>query len=54
MRILGVDYGDRYVGLALSDPTESIASPLMTIEREEEVNRRFARSGGSWRSRRFP
>lgn len=38
MRILGVDYGDRYVGLALSDPTESIASPLMTIEREEEVN----------------
>lgn len=38
MRILGIDYGDRYVGLALSDPTESIATPLMTLYREEEEN----------------
>lgn len=38
MRILGVDYGDHYVGLALSDPTELIASPLTTIYREDEAN----------------
>ncbi len=38
MRILGVDYGDHYVGLALSDSTELIASPLTTIYREDEAN----------------
>ena len=31
-RILGVDYGDVRVGLALSDPTKLIASPLKTIQ----------------------
>ena len=30
-RILGIDYGDSRVGLALSDPTKMIASPLETI-----------------------
>ena len=32
-RILGVDYGERRVGLALSDPTATIASPLPTLKR---------------------
>jgi putative Holliday junction resolvase len=32
-RILGVDYGDRRVGLALSDPLGIAARPLMTLER---------------------
>ena len=27
-RILGVDYGDSRIGLALSDPNKIIASPL--------------------------
>lgn len=34
-RILGVDYGERRVGLALSDPTATIASPLPTLARRE-------------------
>lgn len=32
-RILAVDYGERRVGLALSDPTATIATPLETILR---------------------
>ena len=31
LRILGVDYGERRIGLALSDPTCTIASPLDTL-----------------------
>lgn len=33
MRALGVDFGERRVGLAVSDPTGTIASPLPTLER---------------------
>jgi putative Holliday junction resolvase len=32
-RLLGVDYGDVRIGLAISDPTRLIASPLATYER---------------------
>ena len=32
-RILGVDYGERRIGLALSDETATIASPLPTLKR---------------------
>ncbi len=32
-RILGVDYGERRVGLAVSDPTALIAQPLPTLRR---------------------
>ncbi len=32
-RILGVDYGERRIGLALSDPTATIAQPLPTLQR---------------------
>lgn len=38
MRVLGVDYGDKYVGLALSDPTGLIASPHSTIYRSDPQN----------------
>ena len=31
MRILAVDHGEKRIGLALSDPTETIASPLKVI-----------------------
>lgn len=31
MRSLGIDYGERRIGLALSDPTGTIASPLETL-----------------------
>jgi putative holliday junction resolvase len=32
-RTLGIDYGRRRIGLALSDPTRTIASPLTTLTR---------------------
>jgi putative Holliday junction resolvase len=32
-RVLGVDLGARRIGLALSDPTQLIASPLRVLER---------------------
>lgn len=32
-RLLGLDYGERRIGLALSDPTGSLASPLTTLTR---------------------
>ncbi len=39
-RILGIDYGEKRVGLAVSDPLNIIAQPLTTLIREE--------SGGWW------
>ncbi|UCH62426.1 MAG: Holliday junction resolvase RuvX [Fidelibacterota bacterium] len=37
-RILGIDYGERRIGLAVSDPTYLIAQPLTTIiRRDSEV-----------------
>jgi len=35
MRALGVDFGHKRIGLALSDPTGTIASPLETLVRRE-------------------
>jgi len=32
MRILAVDHGEKRIGLALSDPTQTIASPLQVIK----------------------
>jgi putative Holliday junction resolvase len=32
-RILGVDLGERRIGLALSDPTGTVASPLVVLDR---------------------
>jgi putative holliday junction resolvase len=32
MRIMAVDHGEKRIGLALSDPTATIASPLKVIE----------------------
>jgi putative Holliday junction resolvase len=40
LRILGVDWGERRIGLAVSDPSGVIASPLPTLKvkgREEAV-----------------
>ena len=36
MRMLALDVGDRRIGVALSDPTGTIASPLTTIHRSNE------------------
>lgn len=32
-RVLGIDYGRKRIGLAVSDPTGTIASPLQTLNR---------------------
>lgn len=34
MRVLGLDYGDKRIGLSISDPLGIIASPLPTYERK--------------------
>ena len=36
MRAMGLDVGDRRIGVAISDPTGLIASPVTTIHRESE------------------
>jgi putative Holliday junction resolvase len=36
MRVLGVDVGSRRVGLAISDPTRTLARPLTTMAVESE------------------
>ena len=33
MRVLGIDFGEKRVGLAVSDPTGTIATPLETVHR---------------------
>ena len=33
-RVLGIDYGERRIGLALSDPLGIIAKPLKVIDRK--------------------
>ena len=38
MRWMGLDYGAKTTGIAISDPSGLIASPLETVFREEEVN----------------
>lgn len=36
MRILGLDYGSKTVGVAITDPTGMIAQPLRTLKRDRE------------------
>src|SRR6185312_4306876 len=38
-RLLAVDWGEKRIGLALSDPTQTLAQPLDTLERR--AGRRF-------------
>ncbi|MBT8199466.1 MAG: Holliday junction resolvase RuvX [Acidimicrobiia bacterium] len=37
-RLMGIDYGTKRVGIALSDPTHLIASPLMVCDRETAID----------------
>ncbi len=36
MRALGIDFGERRIGLAISDPAGRLAVPLRTIERHDD------------------
>lgn len=40
MRIMGLDYGSRTVGVALTDPTGLIAQPHCTLTRDRETKLR--------------
>ena len=42
-RVLALDYGERRIGVALSDPTRTIASPLATLTRRERASGRRGR-----------
>jgi len=44
-RLMGLDFGSKTVGVAISDPTGSFASPLETIvrEREDKLRKTLAR-----------
>ena len=33
MRVLGIDFGERRIGLAVSDPTGTLATPMPTLKR---------------------
>lgn len=35
-RILGIDYGLKRIGLSISDPTKTLASPLPTIQNDNK------------------
>jgi putative Holliday junction resolvase len=37
VRALGIDVGDRRIGLAVSDPSGTLARPLKTIERSSSI-----------------
>ena len=37
MRILAVDHGEKRIGLALSDPTATLASPLLVIKHVSRI-----------------
>jgi len=37
-RVLGLDVGERRIGIALGDPTGIIASPLTALDRKAEAN----------------
>jgi len=37
MRYLGLDIGDRWIGVALSDPSAKLASPLTILKRSNDL-----------------
>ena len=37
MRYLGLDIGDRWVGVALSDPSAKLASPFNILKRSDDI-----------------
>ncbi len=45
MRILGIDYGEKRLGLAVSDATKTVAQGLETLVRTEDLEKLFGRLG---------
>ncbi len=46
MRTLGIDVGTRRIGLALSDPSGTLATPLRTLQAPGRLAARVAQVGG--------
>jgi putative Holliday junction resolvase len=42
MRSLGLDVGDKRIGVALSDPEGILASPFTVIDRSDESSRGYS------------
>ncbi len=42
-RILGIDFGDRRIGLALSDPTQTLARPFRMLEASSRLDEELRR-----------
>jgi putative Holliday junction resolvase len=47
MRYLAIDYGDKHTGLAICDPTETIASPFAVIEGQKDLIKKITDIVGS-------
>ena len=53
MKVLALDYGSARTGVAVSDPTGTVARPLASVERAA-TDAGFARLLGRDRARRSP
>lgn len=47
-RVIGVDLGDARVGIALSNPDRTIASPLEVIKRTKDLHQDIAKIVAEW------
>ncbi len=47
-RVIGLDLGDRRIGVALSDPARTVATPLEVIVRQGDVHGKIRRLVGEW------
>ena len=53
MRTLGLDYGERRIGVAVSDPTDTFAQPLETLKQGDRTLERIAELVGEYDVRRI-
>lgn len=47
-RVIGLDLGDRRIGVALSDPARKVATPFSVIQRSGELHRDIAELVDEW------
>lgn len=51
-RVIGIDLGDSRVGIALSNPDRTVASPLQVLKRSGELHREIAGLVDEWEANR--
>ncbi len=47
-RVLGVDLGDKRIGIALSNPDRTVSSPLVVLQRSGQLHREIADLLNEW------